>query len=109
MSPVPSVPSVNDALNEPDFEQRDETHVSDQNSVLDQIGAIELEQATPGKGATENDFSTQDFHPNEARPPPIFSYCVHFENIRHSLNIMLKKPIKKPFATNSKKIVIQAQ
>ena len=27
--------------------------------------------------------------------------------MRHTLNILLKKPIKKPFATNSKKIIIQ--
>jgi hypothetical protein len=31
----------------------------------------------------------------------------YFENVRHTLNILLKKPIKKPFATNSKKIVVQ--
>jgi hypothetical protein len=46
-----------------------------------------------------------DFHPNELRPPPQFNYCLYFENLRHTLNILLKKPIKKLFATNSKKLI----
>lgn len=63
-------------------------------------------QPTNG-GTTEIDFSVIDFHPSEPRVPPQFNYCLYFENLRHSLNILLKKPIKKPFATNSKKIITQ--
>lgn len=47
-----------------------------------------------------------DFHPNEEAQPN-FGYAVYLENLRHSLNIILKKPIKQLFAVNCSKLVIQ--
>lgn len=53
----------------------------------------------------ENEYDRLDFHPDEPRSNQ-FQYAVYFENIRHSLNCMLKIPIKKPFASNGLKLVI---
>ena len=53
----------------------------------------------------ENDFDRLDFHPDEGRLNQ-FQYAVYFENIRHSLNCMLKIPIKKQFSSNGRKLVI---
>lgn len=65
-------------------------------------------EAVPGRGTHENDFSLQDFHPGEPKPAAQFQYACYFENLRHSLNVLLKRPIKKPFAAQSKKIMILA-
>jgi len=47
-----------------------------------------------------------DFHPDEPRPPSQFMYSAYFENLRHTMNTFLRKPIKKQFITNSKKCVL---
>lgn len=52
------------------------------------------------------DFGSWDFHPNQPEPPP-FTYSTYIENLRVTLNTMMKKQIKAPFQTNFKKAVIQ--
>lgn len=51
-----------------------------------------------------------DFHAGmideKAQP---FGYATYFENIRHTLNLQLKKVIKRPFASNCSKFVIQVK
>jgi len=47
-----------------------------------------------------------DFHPDE-EPAKEFTYAAYFQNLRHTLNIMMKKKIKKEFASRCEKIVIQ--
>ena len=57
----------------------------------------------------KNEFREVDFHPLEARPPDKFTYSANFENIRHTLNTYLRRPIKKQFSSNIKKLIIQVQ
>ena len=49
-----------------------------------------------------------DFHAGmiDEKSQP-FGYATYFENIRHTLNLNLKKVIKRPFASNCSKFVIQ--
>ena len=54
----------------------------------------------------KNEFMEVDFHPNEPRPPDRFMYSAYFDNIRHTLNTYLRRPIKKPFTSNTKKTVL---
>ena len=54
-----------------------------------------------------NEFLEVDFHPNEARPPDRYMYSAYFDNLRHTMNTYLRRPIKKPFVSNTKKIVFQ--
>ena len=42
----------------------------------------------------------------EAKPPDKYNYSVNFENVRHTLNSYLRRPIKKAFTSNTKKLVI---
>ena len=53
-----------------------------------------------------NEFLEVDFHPNEPRPPDRFMYSAYSDNIRHTLNTYLRRPIKKPFTSNTKKTVL---
>ena len=51
-----------------------------------------------------------DYHagePDEKSSP--FGYAVYFENIRHTLNMNLKKTIKHRFSNNGSKFIIQVQ
>lgn len=48
-----------------------------------------------------------DYHigePDEKNSP--FGYAVYFENIRHTLNMNLKKTIKHRFSNNGSKFII---
>ena len=54
----------------------------------------------------KNEFREVDFHPLEAKPPDKYNYSVNFENVRHTLNSYLRRPIKKAFTSNTKKLVI---
>lgn len=49
-----------------------------------------------------------DFHPDE-EPEKQFSYAVYSDNLRHTLNMMLKKPIKKQLSNNCYKFLINVQ
>lgn len=40
-----------------------------------------------------------DFHPDD-EPVKEFGYVVYSQNLRHTLNILLKKPIKKQLSYN---------
>ena len=42
----------------------------------------------------------------EPKPPDKYMYSVNYDNVRHTLNTYLRKPIKKAFASNSKKLVL---
>lgn len=53
-----------------------------------------------------NEFNEVDFHPSEARPPDRYMYSAYFDNLRHTMNTYLRRPIKKPFVSNTKKIVL---
>ena len=46
-----------------------------------------------------------DFHPDEEQSKE-FTYAAYFQNLRHTLNMMLKKPIKKQFSSRCEKILI---
>lgn len=49
-----------------------------------------------------------DFHTGEPDQKTLpFGYAVYFENIRHTLNLTLKKTIKKQFSNQGTKFVIQ--
>lgn len=47
----------------------------------------------------KNEFRDVDFHPEQPEPPDKYMYAVHYENLWHTLNTYLKKPIKKPFGS----------
>ena len=47
-----------------------------------------------------------DFHPDE-EPVKEFTYSAYFQNLRHTLNIMMKKPVKKQLSSRCEKILIQ--
>lgn len=38
-----------------------------------------------------------DFHKNENEPPPQFTFSTHIENLRITLNTLMKKKLKTPF------------
>lgn len=44
------------------------------------------------------DFEEWDFHPNELDQPSTFTYSTHLENLRTSINTLLKRSIKKPLS-----------
>ena len=53
------------------------------------------------------EFQNYDFHPNVSEGAQIpFTYAANIENLRISVNMMIKKPVNKPFQTNSKKAII---
>ena len=54
----------------------------------------------------KNEFTEVDFHPLEPKPPDKYMYSVNYDNVRHTLNTYLRRPIKKAFASNSKKLVL---
>jgi hypothetical protein len=54
----------------------------------------------------KNEFMEIDFHPYETRPAGQFMYSAYFEQLRHTMNSYLRRPIKKQFVTNSKKCVL---
>ena len=54
----------------------------------------------------KNEFREVDFHPLEAKVSDKYNYSVNFENVRHTLNSYLRRPIKKQFTSNTKKLVI---
>ena len=47
-----------------------------------------------------------DFHPDE-EPAKEFTYSAYFQNLRHTLNIMTKKPVKKKLSSRCEKLLIQ--
>ena len=49
-----------------------------------------------------------DFHPDEELCKE-FTYAAYSKNLRHTLNIMMKKPIKKQLSSRCEKIMIQVQ
>lgn len=54
------------------------------------------------------DFGPWDFHPNQPEPPSQYTYSTHIENLRITLNTLMKKHhLKLPFQTNFKRAVIQ--
>ena len=54
----------------------------------------------------KNEFHEVDFHPLEAKPKEKYTYSVYYKHLKHTLNTYLRKPIKKSFTSNSKKLVI---
>lgn len=54
------------------------------------------------------EYHLQDFHKDQNDTTDYmvtpFNVVGYYENIRHSLNLMLKKPLKQPFATRGVKI-----
>ena len=54
----------------------------------------------------KNEFHEVDFHPMEPKPPEKYMYSVYYENVWHTLNTYLRRPVKKAFTSNSKKLVI---
>jgi hypothetical protein len=54
----------------------------------------------------KDEFEATDFHPGEDMPSN-FGFAVYLDNLRHSLNLILKRPIKKRFAVNCSKMIIQ--
>jgi hypothetical protein len=52
---------------------------------------------------------TVDFHAGEPLDVTggAFGYVVHFESLRKTLNLMLRKPIQHKFSNNGTKLVIQ--
>jgi hypothetical protein len=54
----------------------------------------------------KNEFKEVDFHPGELAPPDKYMYSVYYDNLRHTMNTFLRRPIKKAFTSNSKKLVI---
>ena len=52
---------------------------------------------------------TVDFHAGEPLDVTggAFGYVIHYESIRKTLNLLLKKPIQQKFSNNGTKIVIQ--
>ena len=56
--------------------------------------------------ALKNEFEEVDFHPGEPTPADKYMYSVYYDNARHTLNTFLRRPIKKAFTSNSKKLVI---
>ena len=52
---------------------------------------------------------TTDFHAGEPLDLTggAFGYVVHFESLRKTLNLILKKPIQNKFSNQASKIVIQ--
>jgi hypothetical protein len=49
-----------------------------------------------------------DFHPGEPDQKWLgYSYAVYLNNIRHSLNLLLRRPIKKKLTNNCAKLIIQ--
>ena len=42
----------------------------------------------------------------EAKPSDKYMYSVYFDQVWHSLNTFLRRPIKKAFTSNSKKLVV---
>jgi len=53
----------------------------------------------------KDEFESTDFHPGEDAQFN-FGYAVYLDNLRHSLNLVMKKPIKNRFAVNYSKIVV---
>jgi hypothetical protein len=47
-----------------------------------------------------------DFHPEESEPPTSFTYATYLESLRISVNTFIKRPLRFPFQTNSKKTII---
>ena len=56
----------------------------------------------------KDEFELTDFHPGEDAPSH-FGFAVYLDHLRHSLNLVMKKPIKRRFAVNCSKIVVQVQ
>jgi len=54
----------------------------------------------------KDEFEFTDFHPSE-EPSNNFGFAVYLDHLRHSLNLIMKQPIKKRFAVNCSKIVLQ--
>ena len=54
----------------------------------------------------KNEFKEVDFHPGESGPAEKYMYSVYYDNTRHTMNTFLRRPIKKAFTSNSKKLVI---
>lgn len=52
------------------------------------------------------EYDKWDFHPNEPDPKSQYTYSTNLESLRISLNTFLKKPLLKPFQTNSKKAYV---
>ena len=48
---------------------------------------------------------TTDFHFDE-EPVKEFTYAAYFQNLRHTLNIMMKKPVKKKLSSRCEKLLI---
>lgn len=45
----------------------------------------------------------------EPKPADKYMYSIYFNNVWHQLNTYLRRPIKKAFTSNSKKLVINVQ
>ena len=73
-----------------------DSQLKDKDSKLEEVKALKkVEASIVDLDSIKNEFREVDFHPLEARPPEKFTYSANFENIRHTLNTYLKRPIKK--------------
>lgn len=54
----------------------------------------------------KDEFESTDFHPGEDQQLN-FGFAVYLDNLRHSLNLIIKRPVKKRFAVNCSKLIIQ--
>ena len=53
------------------------------------------------------EYELTDFHASEPELQPCqFGYAVYSENIRHTINMKLKLPIRKHFSYNCNKFII---